>query len=161
MTLLLRNLFLTFFMSMLPVVELRGSIPFGTALGLPVWAAFLVSAAGNMVPTPFIMLFARRIFLFLSSRCSFWKRLADKIERRTLGKARIIYRYQLLGLCILVAIPLPGTGAWTGALLAALMNIRMRNALPAVFLGVVIAGILVSLATYGVAALSWAAGAAF
>ncbi len=140
----------TFLMAMVPVIELRGAIVYGVAKGLAVLLAYLVSVAGNMVPVPFIILFVRRIFDWM--KCS--ERLRKPIvwlERRAHSKGELVRKYSAIGLCILVAIPLPGTGAWTGALVAAFLDMRLRKALPTIFLGVVIAGIIVTLITYGAA----------
>ena len=108
-----------------------------------------MSILGNMVPVPFILLLIRRIFDWLRGTRLFGPRI-DWLERRAHLKGRMARKYRLPGLIILVAIPLPGTGAWTGALVAALLDIRMRHALPAIFLGVVIAGAIVTTLTYGV-----------
>ena len=140
---LMQAILLTFGTAMVPVLELRGAIPVGVAAGLSPAAACLVSILGNMVPVPFILLLIRRIFDWLRGTRLFGPRI-DWLERRAVRK------YRLPGLIILVAIPLPGTGAWTGALVAALLDIRMRHALPAIFLGVVIAGAIVTTLTYGV-----------
>ena len=134
--------------SMLPVVELRGGIPYGTALGLGPWDAFFAAVVGNMIPVPFILLLIRQIFDWLR-RGRFGSAIL-RLEERAHLKGRMVRKYRLVGLCILVAIPLPGTGAWTGALVAALLNVRLRHALPAIFLGVIIAGVLILTLTYGV-----------
>jgi len=132
-----------------PVLELRGAIPAGIAAGLPPAAAAAAAILGNLVPIPFLILLLRRIFGWL--RKSSWVGpKIDWLERRAHLKGRMVRKYRLPGLIILVAIPLPGTGAWTGALVAALLDIRMRHALPAIFLGVVIAGAIVTTLTYGV-----------
>ena len=133
------ELLLTFFTAMVPVLELRGAIPVGVAAGLPPAAACAAAIAGNMVPVPFILLLIRRIFAWLRNTAL----LGTKI-------AAVVRKYRLPGLVILVAIPLPGTGAWTGALVAALLDIRMRHAVPAIFLGVVIAGAIITALTIGV-----------
>ena len=111
--------------------------------------ALTAAVLGNMVPVPFILLLIRRIFDWLRGTRLFGPRI-DWLERRAHLKGRMVRKYRLPGLIILVAIPLPGTGAWTGALVAALLDIRMRHALPAIFLGVVIAGAIVTTLTYGV-----------
>ena len=139
-------------MAMAPVVELRGALPFGMAQGLPVWAAYAASVLGNLVPVPFILLLIRRVFALL--RRSRW--LGGKVEaleRRAHLKGGTVRKYRLPGLVLLVAVPLPGTGAWTGALVADVLDIRMRTALPAIVLGVLIAGGLVAAASCGVASL--------
>ena len=143
---------LTFLMAATPVVELRGAIPYGVAAGLPLWTAYWLAVAGNLLPVPFIMLLVRRVFARL--RRSAWRgpKIAA-LERRAHLKGRIVTKYRLPGLVLLVAIPLPGTGAWTGALVASLLDIRMKTALPAIAVGVLIAGALTGLITGGVAQL--------
>ena len=142
--------FVTFIISMLPVVELRLAIPVGVSLGLPIWKAALISIVGNLLPAPFIIAFIRTVMDWLKGR-GWLKGFVAWLENKAKGaKADRVRRYEFWGLLILVAIPLPGTGAWTGSLIAALLDIRMRRALPPVFVGVLIAALLVSLATAGV-----------
>ncbi len=147
------KLMTVFCMSMVPVVELRGAIPLGVASGLPAGAVYLAAVAGNMVPVPFILLLARRAFALLR-RVPRLGELADRLERRAHLKGRTVRKYRLLGLALLVAVPLPGTGAWTGALVADVLDIRARNAVPAIALGVLTAGALVTAASCGVAGLA-------
>lgn len=139
----------TFIISMIPVIELRGAIPIGVGLGLSHAEAMGISIIGNMLPVPFIILFIRPIFRWMTRKSGKLARLAEKLETKAEGKWDRIHRYQFFALTIFVAIPLPGTGAWSGALIAAVMNMRLRNALPSILLGVLIAGILVSGITYG------------
>ena len=139
----------TFFMAMVPVIELRGAIPVGVAAGLPVWAATVIAIIGNMVPIPFILLLLRPVFRWLR-RFPGMKAFIGKLERRALAKGETVHKYRTIGLIILVGVPLPGTGAWTGALVADVLNMRMKLALPAIFAGVCIAGVLVALATGGI-----------
>ena len=139
----------TFIISMIPVIELRGAIPIGVSLGLSHAEAMGISIIGNMLPVPFIILFIRPIFRRMTKKSGKLARLAEKLEAKAEGKWDKIHRYQFFALTIFVAIPLPGTGAWSGALIAAVMNMRLRNALPSILLGVLIAGILVSGITYG------------
>ena len=147
---MLKELLLTLGMSMLPVVELRGGIPFGLSQGLSLPVSIAVSILGNMLPVPFIIVFIRRIFKFLKSRITWMGNIIGKLEARAMNKADMVYKYEMLGLVLLVAIPLPGTGAWTGALVAALLDIRLRRALPSIFLGVLIAAAIISVVSYGV-----------
>ena len=130
---------IVFLISLLPVLELRGGLIAAKLLGLPVLRAFLICFAGNMLPIPFILLFIRRIFSFLK-RFARVEHMIDKLEARSIRKADKVVKYRLWGLLLLVAIPLPGTGAWTGALVAALLDIRMKHALPVIAVGVLIAG---------------------
>ena len=139
----------TLIISMIPVIELRGAIPIGVSLGLSHAEAMGISIIGNMLPVPFIILFIRPIFRWMTKKSGKLARLAEKLETTAEGKWDKIHRYQFFALTIFVAIPLPGTGAWSGALIAAVMNMRLRNALPSILLGVLIAGILVSGITYG------------
>ena len=145
----LKELLLTFGTAMVPVIELRGAIPVGIAAGLPPAVTCAAAILGNLVPVPFIMLLARRVFNWLRDTRLFGPKIVW-LERRAHLKGRIVRKYRLLGLVVLVAIPLPGTGAWTGALVASLLDIRLRNALPAILLGLVIAGVLITLLTLGV-----------
>lgn len=147
------KILVTLFVSMLPIFELRGAIPLGVSLGLDIWLTTITSVIGNILPVPFLILFIRRVLDWLCTKSNWLKRLIEHKIRSTLKHSNSLYRSELLGLIILVAIPLPGTGAWTGALLAALLNIRLRVAFPAIAIGVLIAGILVSGITFGFKAL--------
>lgn len=147
------GILVTFIIAMTPVFELRAAIPVGVSLGLPVLEALSVSIIGNMFPVPFILVFIRRIFAWMRKNMPKLENIVAKLEVRAEEKRRLVTRWQFWGLVILVAIPLPGTGAWTGALVAALMQMRLKKAVPAIFLGVIIAGIIVTVVTYGVAAL--------
>ena len=142
----------TFFISMVPVIELRGAIPIGTGMGLPLWLAIFVSIIGNMVPVPFIIVFIRKIFEWMRKKLPKLDGLVSKLEARADKHKGTVLKYEFWGLFILVAIPLPGTGAWTGALVAAMMDMRLKKAVPAIFLGVVTAGIVVAFATSGIMA---------
>ena len=144
---------LTVLVSMLPVVELRGGIPFGVSAGLPVWAAFIGAVIGNLIPVPFIIVYIRRVFQWMRKRLPRLNRLVDALERKAHLKGRKVTKYKYLGLIVLVAIPLPGTGAWTGSLAAAFLDMPLRRAVPAVIVGVLVAGIAISILTYGIASL--------
>ena len=143
----------TILVSMVPIVELRGGIPFGVSLGLPVWAAYLAAVIGNILPVPFILVYIRRIFQWMRRRLPRLNRLVDKLERKAHLKGRRVTKYKYLGLMLFVAIPLPGTGAWTGALAAAFLDMPLRKAIPSIFAGILIAGIVISILTFGVASL--------
>ena len=140
---------LTAGIAMIPVVELRGAIPAGIAAGLDPLSAFTAAVLGNLVPVPVVMLLVRRIFNFLR-RGAWWGPKIEALERRAHLKGHLVRKYRLPGLILLVAIPLPGTGAWTGALVADLLDIRLRAALPAIGLGVAIAGAIVTGISCGV-----------
>ncbi len=140
----------TFFISMVPVVELRLGLPYGIALGLDYPLALLAALIGNMVPVPFIIVYIRRIFIWIRRH---WERLdgfITKLENKAHLKGETVRKYGPLGLLIFVAIPLPGTGAWTGALIAALLDMRLKHAVPSIFLGVCIAAGIMTALTFGV-----------
>ena len=139
---------MTMAIAAVPVVELRGAIPAGIAAGLDPWLACGAAIFGNLLPVPFIILLVRQVFDRLRKHAFFAPKI-DALERRAHLKGRLVRKYRLLGLMLFVAIPLPGTGAWTGALIAAFLNIRLRHALPAITLGLLIAGSLVTLMTLG------------
>ncbi|MBQ9961361.1 MAG: small multi-drug export protein [Firmicutes bacterium] len=138
---------------MVPVIELRGAIPLGVLNGLDVGPALLVAILGNLVPVPFIIIFIRKIFKWMQGKSEFLANIVHKMEEKADKKKEQVLKYEFWGLLVLVAIPLPGTGAWTGALVAAMLDMQLKRAMPAIVLGVVIAGIVVTIATYGVAAL--------
>ena len=144
---------LTMLVSMIPVVELRGGIPFGVAAGLPVWAAFLAAVIGDLVPVPFIIVYIRRIFQWMRRRIPALNRMVDSLERKAHLKGQKVTKYKYLGLMLFVAVPLPGTGAWTGSLAAAFLDMPLRKAIPSVVAGVLMAGMAISILTYGVASL--------
>ena len=147
------KLLLTAAISMVPVVELRGGIPFGVfTLDLSPWKAYLACVLGNMVPVPLIIVYIRRIFLWMRRRFPPLERVVDKLERKAHLKGRKVLKYRYWGLFLFVAVPLPGTGGWTGALVAAFLNMRLRNALPSIFFGLLTAGALVMFFTTSLAA---------
>ena len=143
----------TLLVSMVPVVELRGGIPFGVAAGLPVWMAYLAAVIGNVIPVPFIVVYIRRVFQWMRRRLPRFNGVVDKLEQKAHLKGKVVTKYKYLGLAIFVAIPLPGTGAWTGALAAAFLDMPLRKALPAILIGVLVAGISISILTFGAASL--------
>ena len=138
----------TLLMSMVPIVELRGGIPFGAALGLPPAAGMGAAIIGNMIPVPFIILFIKKIFQWMR-RFEPLAKLVSHFESKAESKSDRVTRYKKFGLCIFVAVPLPGTGAWMGALIAALLDMRLRDSFPVITLGVCIASLVVTGITYG------------
>ena len=134
---------------MVPVLELRGAIPVGIAAGLPPGVACVTAILGNLVPVPLIMLLIRKIFDWLRDTRLFGPKIR-RLEQRAHLKGRIVRKYRLPGLIVLVGIPLPGTGAWTGALVAALLDIRLRHAIPAIFVGLLVAAAITLAVTLGV-----------
>ena len=143
----------TLIMAMTPVVELRAAIPFGLALGLDPLTCYMAAVIGNCIPIPFIILFIEHVFRVMRKLSPKFGALVDKLEQRADEKSDVVQKYALWGLVILVAIPLPGTGAWTGSLVAALMNIPLRKSGPACVLGVLIAGVAVMAISTGVIAI--------
>lgn len=141
-----------FLISLLPVLELRGGLIAAVLLDVPLWQAFIICYIANMLPVPFIILFIKKIFEFLR-RFKIFSKFIDRLEAKTEKNKDKIMRYKQWGLLIFVAVPLPGTGAWTGSLFAALLDIDIKKAIPIIALGVLIAGIIVSVASYGTAAL--------
>lgn len=144
---------MTFLISMVPVIELRGAIPIGVGAGLSPWVAIGVSIVGNLVPVPFIIIFIKKIFAWLRKISQKLDGLVTRLEKRAEKKSETVQKYAFWGLFILVAIPLPGTGAWTGALVAAMLEMPLKKAFPAIVLGVLGAGAIVSFVTYGAGAL--------
>ena len=139
-----------FLISMVPVVELRGGLPYAIASGLPFGLAYLATVLGNMLPVPFIIIFIKKIFAWLRQYWPWMNRVVTKLEQRADNKRGTIDKYGPWGLLLFVAIPAPGTGAWTGALIAALMNMKLKTAVPIIFVGVCIAGLIMTALTYGV-----------
>lgn len=134
---------LVFIVSLFPIVELRGAIPVGFVLGMNPWILYILAIVGNLLPIPFILLLIRpliRWFLKTKYLRRFGLWLEAKVEKHK-GK---VERYEFWGLCLFVAIPLPGTGAWTGALIAAFLDMRLKKALPPIILGVLIAGLIMT-----------------
>ncbi len=146
---MLKDILKTLFIGMLPVLEIRGAIPVGVAAGIDPWSAFFIGFVGNMLPVPFLILLTRKIIEWMKKH-HILDKLTSFLERKGSQKAQTVQKYSFWGLFILVAIPLPGTGAWTGALVASLLDMRLKRALPAIAMGVFVAGLIVLLATYGV-----------
>ena len=145
---MLKNVLWVFLISMLPVVELRGSILVGCSLDLPWWINYLVSVIGNFLPVPFLLLFIRQLLHWMK-KVRYLDRFALFVENRAAKHSVKVLRYASLGLFFFVAIPIPGTGAWMGATIAALLDMRMKYALPTILCGILVAGFLVVCAGYG------------
>ena len=144
---------IVFLISMIPILELRGAILVALPiLQTKVWLTYIVAVLGNMLPIPFILIFILRIFEFLK-RFKYSAKVVNWLESKALSKSDQIHKYGKWGLFIFVAIPLPGTGAWTGSLLAALLGFKPKEALPYIFAGVCTAGIIMSIVGYGLGAL--------
>ena len=139
---------IVFIISLLPVLELRGGIIAAKLLSIDIVPAFVISYIANMIPIPFILLFIRKIFRFLHDK-PFFGKIIKKLEQRSEKKSATIKKYGVWGLLIFVAIPLPGTGGWTGALISALMNLPVRKSIGVIAIGVLIAGFIMTAAMYG------------
>ena len=137
-----------FIISLFPILELRGGLIAASLLNVELVPAFVICFLGNILPVPFILLFIRKIFDFLRDKKGFSK-LIEKLEKSSLEKSGRVTKWRDLGLILFVAIPLPGTGAWTGSLIASIMEIPIKKAFPLVVIGVVIAGVIMSLFSYG------------
>lgn len=149
----LGKLVVTFLVSMVPIIELRGALPIATGLGVEWYIALPIAIVGNIIPVPFIIIFIKKIFAWMSKREGFLSRIVVKMEEKAFSKKDTIEKYGPWGLWLFVAIPLPGTGAWTGALIAAMMGISLKKSFPAIATGVLTAGIIVAFVSYGAAAL--------
>ncbi|MDO5702927.1 MAG: small multi-drug export protein [Lachnospiraceae bacterium] len=135
--------------SMLPLIELRGGIPLARVLMLPLHEAIIFSVIGNIIPIPFILLFINRIFDWLRPTKLFGG-IVERLEKRALSKSEGVAKAEFLGLVLFVGIPIPGTGGWTGALIASLLKVDIRKASLAILLGIAIAATIMSLISYGV-----------
>jgi len=135
------NELIVFLVSMLPIIELRGAVPLGVFLEMNPWVLFALAVIGNLLPVPFIILLARPIVNFFL-RTKLFRPIGQWLEEKVRKNAGKVVKYEVWGLFLFVAIPLPGTGAWTGSLIAALLDMRLKNAFPAILLGVITAGII-------------------
>ncbi len=145
---LIKEAVITFLISMIPVIELRGALPIGVGMGLHPTMALVISVIGNLLPLPFLILFTKKVFSWLRHHFPKLDKVISKLEERAEAKRATVEKYKFWGLFIFVAIPLPGTGGWTGALIAAMMDMRIKKAFPAITLGVLCAGIIIFLITY-------------
>ncbi len=144
----------TFIISMLPILELRGGLIASSILGVNLFVAFPICVVANMLPIPFILLFIRKIFDFIEKTNFLWMaKLVRKLDEKATNKSKSVNTASFWGLFVLVAIPLPGTGAWTGALVANILGIKPGRAFWIITLGVITAGIITALISYGIPAL--------
>ena len=141
--------FIVFLISMVPILELRGGLlAAGPAfLDIPMWQAIPICVIGNIIPIPFILLLITKIFDWMKGTKKL-KPMVEKLEAKALSKSDKIEKYEFWGLVLFVGIPLPGTGAWTGSLIAALLGIRFRKSFPAICLGIIVATVLMTLLSY-------------
>ena len=140
---------ITALISMIPLLELRGSILVAGLLNLPFVQTFIFAVIGNMLPIPFILIFIEKIFKWMKNN-KYLHRIPEWIEEKALKKSEQIEKYGYWGLFLFVAIPLPGTGAWTGSLLAVLLGLKRSKSLLCIFLGVIGAGLIMSLLSFGI-----------
>lgn len=140
------------FIAALPIIEVRGAIPLGISFGFSPLESLILSLLGSTVPVPIILFTIRPIFNYLKSTETFRKRV-NKLTDKSLSKSGRIQKYGAWGLFVFAAIPLPGTGVWSGSLIAALLNMRFKWAFPAIFSGNIIAGIIITILSYGVSSL--------
>lgn len=134
--------------SMVPLLELRGGLLAASLLGVDIRLAVPLCIVGNILPVPFILWFITPIFTFLK-RTRLFRPLVEKLEKRAMGKSEKIERGYFWGLTLFVGIPLPGTGAWMGALIASLLGIPFKKSFPAILLGILIATVIMSIVSYG------------
>ena len=146
-----------FFCSMLPIIELRGAIPMGAFFDLPWWQTYLIAIIGNMLPVPIILLFVKSVLNWMAGcKVKFFNKVANKMFEKAEKNRAKIERYAFWGLTLFVAIPLPATGAWTGTLVAALFDMKFWKSFLSALVGVLIAGVVMTLISYGVVA-AWGA----
>lgn len=136
-----------FVISMIPILELRGGIIAASLLGVPITTAIPICIIGNIIPIPFILLFITKIFE-LMKKTKLFRPMVEKLESKAMGKSDTIKKYEFWGLMIFVGIPLPGTGAWTGSLIAALLRIKNKKAVPAIFCGLLMATAIMCIVSY-------------
>jgi len=140
---------INFLIAMIPILELRGSIIIaGGILKLPLIQTYITAVLGNMLPIPFILIFIKKIFALMKQN-KYLRGFPDWCEKHAMKHSEQIEKYGYFGLYLFVAIPLPGTGAWTGSLIATLMNLKTGKSLLAIFLGVLTAGVIISLLSFG------------
>ena len=145
---------IVFLISMIPILELRGGLVVASLLHVDMWRAIPICVVGNLIPVPFILLLITKIFALLK-KTKLFRGLVEKLERKAMGKSDRIQRYEFWGLVAFVGIPLPGTGAWTGSLIAALLGVKNKKAVPAILLGLVLATIIMSVVSYGILGKVW------
>lgn len=139
---------IVFVISMVPILELRGGLLAASVLQIPIVKAIGLCVIGNIIPVPFILLLITPIFNWLKKTKTF-RPFVEKLESRAMGKSEQIEKYEFWGLVLFVGIPLPGTGAWTGSLIASLLGVRFKKAFPAIIVGIILATVIMSILSYG------------
>ncbi len=147
---MVKKVLIAAFLSMVPVAELRAALPVALASGLPAAFSYILCVFCNMIPVPFIILFIRRILTWMDGRGGKLRDISHWVENHAQKKLEAYHKYEVFGLYVFVAIPLPGTGAWTGALIAAFLGLRLKYAVPAIFAGVATAGLIMMAVSLGV-----------
>lgn len=137
-----------FIISMIPILELRGGLIVASLLQVPITTAIPLCIIGNIIPIPFILLFIKQVFKWMK-KFKIFRGIIEKLENRAMSKSDNIKKYEFWGLVLFVGIPLPGTGAWTGSLIAALLEVDFKKAILAELLGIAIATIIMSIFSYG------------
>lgn len=138
-----------FIISMIPILELRGGLLAASLLKISAAKALPICIVGNIIPIPFILLFIRQIFKWMK-KTKLFRGLITKLENRAMGKSDQIKRYEFLGLLLFVGIPLPGTGAWTGALIASLLEVDIKKSSIAILCGLFMASAIMYIVSYGI-----------
>lgn len=144
---------IVFFVSMVPIVELRGAIPIGVGMGIPAWQCYIIACIGNMIPVPFIYFFARKVLLWGKDKKYIGKFFTFCVEKGEKGGKKLqskAGRGLFVALLLFVGIPLPGTGAWTGTLAASFLDMDFKSSVLACMGGVLLAGVIMGLASMGV-----------
>ena len=138
-----------FIISIIPILELRGGLLAASLLKISAAKALPICIVGNIIPIPFILLFIRQIFKWMK-KTKLFRGLIIKMENRAMGKSDQIKRYEFLGLLLFVGIPLPGTGAWTGALIASLLEVDIKKSSIAILCGLFMASAIMYIVSYGI-----------
>lgn len=140
----------TMCIAMLPIIELKGAIPIGMGMGLPLWGAFWIALLGSSIPVPFILIFIEKIIhMMTNSRIAFFNKFSNWLLGKVEKHKHKIEKYGYLAIFIFVAVPLPGTGVWTGSLLSAMLDLKPKKAFPVIIAGNVIAGLIILAISYG------------
>ena len=137
-----------FILSMFPMLELRGGLLAASLLKVPIIKAIPLCIIGNLIPIPFILIFIKKIFSWMK-RFKIFRGLIEKLENRAMSKSGKVTQYEFMGLVLFVGIPIPGTGAWMGSLIAALLEMDTKKAVLAELLGIAIATVIMSILSYG------------
>lgn len=150
---MLKKYLIVFFISMVPIIELRGAIPYAIGFDLPIVQSYIIAIIGNIIPVPFIYLFARKILLWGKDKKYIGKFFAWCLEKGEKGGRKLEAKAKngiYLALLLFVGIPLPGTGAWTGTLAASILDLDFKKSVGAVFLGLILASLIMGILSLGI-----------